>query len=242
VLILSISFGQISKADSLYQSGNQAMIEDQYLTAISSYEEILIMDKTHADVYYNLGNAYYRQGLMGNAVWAYKMGLKLAPRDKDLNYNLSISETYIRDRVELPETFFLLTYYRKIKDFFTTKELLLLGSILLIAAVTFSTINKFLYRRRSFLSRIAAVIIIGSFLAHGMALEKLWQQVDTVSGIIIASEINVYSSPFSRNEAIIFKLHEGLEVEINQNQTDWVEITLLDGNKGWIKSSNIRIL
>ncbi len=242
LLPLSIALSQSVESDSLFQSGNQAMVDEKFANAEKLYEEILFGEQEHPDLFYNLGNSYYRQGLIGKAIWAYKKGLELTPRDKDLKYNLLIAGAYVRDRVAMPETFLLLSYYRKIKSYATTHELLLLGSILLVIAVIISSVNKLLFQRKSTLSRISAIIILGALFTHAIALEKLWQKTDNIMGIVIENEINVYSSPFGRNEAIIFKLHDGLEVEINQGQSDWIEITLLDGNKGWVESSKIRVL
>ncbi|MFC1550511.1 SH3 domain-containing protein [Candidatus Neomarinimicrobiota bacterium] len=242
LLPLGLTYSQSVLADSLFQSGNQAMVAEEYARAAYYYGEILSIEQSHQDLYYNLGNAYYRQDLIGQAIWAYKKGLELSPRDKDLKYNLLIAKTFVRDRVELPDTFFLLNYYRKIKNYATTHELLLFGSILLVIAIIISSINKLFFQKKTVFSRISALIVISALLTHGMVLEKLWQQMDNVMGIVVENEINVYSSPFGRNDAIIFKLHEGLEVEINQGQSDWVEITLLDGNQGWVEFSKIRVL
>ncbi len=113
---------QQAEIDSLFMQANQAMDEQSYRQAVINYEKISQMGIDHPDLYYNLGNAYYRMGIYGQAVWAYEKGLQFTPRDPDLNFNLDLTNTRVRDRIEVPETFFLLEFYRSIINMFTIQE------------------------------------------------------------------------------------------------------------------------
>ena len=115
-LALSVLSAQnTAELDSLYSLGNNAMLQEDYQTAIVSYEQILEDGSNHPVLYYNLGNAFYRLNQIGNAVWAYEKGLQLDPRDKDLRFNLSLANTQVRDRIEMPQSMFILEQYRALK-------------------------------------------------------------------------------------------------------------------------------
>ena len=64
----------------------------------------------HEDLYLNLGNAYFRMGKVGHAVWAYEKGHALSPRDRDINYNLSYVRSQVRDRIQAPDDLFILSF------------------------------------------------------------------------------------------------------------------------------------
>jgi len=65
-------------------------------------------------------------------------------------------------------------------------------------------------------------------------LDKYWELSDREEGVVISPVVNVRSAPVDRDEKVIFRIHEGLKVDIAQSQPGWFEIILLDGKKGWI--------
>ena len=65
---------------------------------------------------------------------------------------------------------------------------------------------------------------------------------DVKNGVIIIREVNISPGPFLRDDAVLFRIHEGVKLEIIQKQTNWMEIVLLDGKKGWIESGAVRVL
>ncbi|MFQ6614054.1 MAG: tetratricopeptide repeat protein [Fidelibacterota bacterium] len=225
-----------------FEAGNQAMQEERYEEAVRNYESLLSQGLEHPDLYYNLGNAYYRLGLMGKAVWAYEKGRQLAPRDPDIAYNLELVNARIPDRIELPDTIFLLQWYRAFKHQFTLNDLLTLGSSLLFLAGLAILLRTRIMRHRGWLTGSAAVFILLSLGIHGVALDKYWELTDQQEAIVVESEISAYPAPLEKAETVQFKLHEGTKVEIRQTQPGWVEIILLDGKKGWVRTHSVMML
>jgi tetratricopeptide (TPR) repeat protein len=242
LVLVSWGFAQTSRADSLFIQANRYMNLEQYGPAVRLYEQILSMGYEHPDLYYNLGNAYYRLGIFGQAIWAYEKGLQYRPRDPDLNFNLKLARTRIRDRIEVPRTFFLLEAYRAVKSLFTLEDLLFAGSGFLLLASLVYMVQRFTRGSPRGLVQLVGVLIILAVVVHGVALDKYWEFSDTRQGIIVDPEVEAFSAPFERREAVLFKVHEGLKVEITQNQPDWLEIVLLDGKKGWVRAATIREL
>ncbi|MFQ6604224.1 MAG: tetratricopeptide repeat protein [Fidelibacterota bacterium] len=240
IFILTVLTAQ-STLDATFQDANALMQQERYEESAAKYERILSQGFEHADLYYNLGNAYYRSGQNGLAIWAYEKARQLNPRDDDISYNLSIAQTQVRDRIDMPETLFVVEWYRWLKSGFTLKQWIWigLGGFLLSA---------FLFNLGSFLhltvlrNQIVLAVVFIALISHMIALDKYWEFSDTREAIITDMEIFAYSAPFERSDDILFKIHEGVKVEIIQSQPEWSEIILLDGKKGWIRSDTYRNL
>ena len=110
--------------DSLYLDGNNKYNNKEYYSAINSYERILDENYQHQDLYLNLGNAYFRSGSVGNAIWAYERGKILSPRDKDLNYNLLLLNKKTRDEISKPEQLLIVNLYKSYIEKFNIIEML----------------------------------------------------------------------------------------------------------------------
>ena len=85
-----------------------------------------------------------------------------------------------------------------------------------------------------FAGRTQVFFLILTVVFHGLALDKYWELSDREEGVVVSPVVNVRSAPVDRDEKVIFRIHEGLKVDIAQSQPGWFEIILLDGKKGWI--------
>ena len=122
IIFLINSSGFSELADGVYIEANKALIAENYYDAISKYESILNDGYESAELYYNLGNAYYRSEQLGKSIWAYSNALDIAPRNRDVAHNLSIANAQIVDRIEMPKSFVFITFYRLLKSIMTTYE------------------------------------------------------------------------------------------------------------------------
>ena len=224
--------------DSLFSIGNRYFSIEKYDYALDAY--LAILEKVeNPDLYFNIGNTYYRQGNLGQAIWAYEKGIQLSPLHKDLKYNLDFVNARVKDRIEVPKGILFIEMYRTIKRNVKLNDLLLWGGIMMLLA-TFATFFKiFNILDNIFAYRITVILFIFSLLLHMIALDKYWEISDKNEGIIISSIVNVRSAPIDRDEKIIFRIHEGLKVDIVQSQPGWFEIILLDGKKGWIEHQSL---
>lgn len=243
ILYLALLFSNLiaANADSLFIRGNYYFDDEKYVHAARSYERLL-NSVEHADLYYNLGNAYYRMGEVGYAVWAYEKGLQFEPRNQDIKHNLELTNTRVKDRIEIPEGFVLLDWYNAFKNSQTVNDLLLWGSVFLLIVGLVFALGQFRFLARRTTARLQTVFVILTILTHTICLDKYWDLTGKQEGVIVSSFVNVYSVPAVRDEMIVFKIHEGLKAEITQSQENWVEIILLDGKKGWIPVNTIRPL
>ena len=224
--------------DSLFSIGNRYFSIEKYDYALDAY--LAILEKVeNPDLYFNIGNTYYRQGNLGQAIWAYEKGIQLSPLHKDLKYNLDFVNARVKDRIEVPKGILFIEMYRTIKRNVNLNDLLLWGGIMMLLA-SFATFFKvFNILDNIFAYRMTVILFIFSLLLHMIALDKYWEISDKNEGIIISSIVNVRSAPIDRDEKIIFRIHEGLKVDIVQSQPGWFEIILLDGKKGWIEHQSL---
>ena len=224
--------------DSLFSIGNRYFSIEKYDYALDAY--LAILEKVeNPDLYFNIGNTYYRQGNFGQAIWAYEKGIQLSPLHKDLKYNLDFVNARVKDRIEVPKGILFIEKYRTIKRNVKLNDLLLWGGIMMLLA-SFATFFKvFNILDNIFAYRMTVILFIFSLLLHMIALDKYWEISDKNEGIIISSIVNVRSAPIDRDEKIIFRIHEGLKVDIVQSQPGWFEIILLDGKKGWIEHQSL---
>ena len=227
--------------DSLWVQGNQLVAGDNFNLAVEAYERILSQGYEHELLYYNLGNAYYRLGQTGLAIWAYEKGLQFDPRHTDLKFNRDVVKTGIKDRIEIPEGFILIDVYRAFKKSLTLRGMLLLASFLLILAGGFHSLNKFMFPDKKLFSSLMVLFIICSVVLHLVLLDKYLELSDKQEGIIIKSVTEAHSTPSGLGKTL-FRVHEGLKIEITRIQDDWLEIILLDGKKGWVYFGAVRLL
>ena len=114
----------------LYQNGNASYENNDYEKAVSIYEELVNMDKTSPEVFYNLGSSYFKLKKIGKAILNYERALRLDPRDKDTQLNLKLAKAMAVDKVNTDERGFILNALFFLYDRLSVNELSLLCSAL----------------------------------------------------------------------------------------------------------------
>ena len=92
--LLSAAVGahpQAAEFDDIFVAATQAYDENRLPDAIQGWESLLHANQVLPEVLYNLGNARYRHGDLGQAIWAYRHAQRLAPRDPDIRANLNLA-------------------------------------------------------------------------------------------------------------------------------------------------------
>ena len=237
---LFFSTGMSGIPDDLFTEGNDAMIQEQYEDAIQAYESLLELGYENSDLFYNLGNGYYRLHYIGQAIWSYSKALDFAPRDRDIQHNLAVSKARRIDRINMPEPFFLLHTYRNVKSNFTLAEWVLIGSLVLLIQAMWVFGLQFGWIRGMISQSMLTAILVLTLSVHGIALDKYFQEKRTNTAVVIANGVDAYSGPFYGENTVLFRINEGSIADIHQTQKDWVEIILMDGKKGWIPAESMR--
>lgn len=236
-IVISVP-AQVGEFQNMLQQANQFYADNQYSSAIELYEKVLESNYESARLYFNLGNAYFKQGDIPSAILNYEKALKLDPTDKDARFNLNLANSRIVDKIEpLPE-FFMKTWWRNAMDAFSSDQWAKAGLaaliMLLVFAYVFFAVNSLLARKIAFWTgMIMGVVMLFSFLFSASGYRN-YQRKD--SAIVFTPTVTVKSSP-NDNSVDLFVIHEGTKLYLLDHIEGWSEIRLSNGNVGWVKSS-----
>lgn len=235
-----ISMGQLNAVKDSVSAANQLYNKGKYQDAIRKYQFVLGQGFESPELYYNLGNAFYKSGNATYAILNYERAKKLAPNDDDIRYNLELARTQIIDNiVPLPEGGFL----RWWKQLISSKSINFWGNLSIITFFAFLSLfglfllsRSFQIKRIAFWFSIAAISISAITFTFGSGLTS--KLIKHNSAVITDRSVRVKASP-SETGTELFIVHEGLTVQVTDKLGDWVYISLPDGNKGWVKESAV---
>jgi tetratricopeptide (TPR) repeat protein len=228
----------------LFDKGNDLYNEGKFQDAINTYERILDTDYHSAELYFNLGNAYYKLNRIAPSIYYYEKALMLSPKDKDVLNNIAFARNMTVDAIEvIPEMGF-----SKIFLNITNALSFDIWAFLSIAFVVLFTI-LFLTYYFSYATLKKRISFLGSVISLSMALimlvfafQKFEYDQNYNPAIVFVAESEIKSEPNLRSE-ISFLLHEGTKVEVLEKYNEtWVKIRLADGLTGWVPSDDIREL
>ncbi len=244
IIIILLSFGNLfSQTDGnleLFKQANQKYTDEAFPEAIASYEQILSTGQESAELYYNLGNAYFKSNQLSRAILNYERGLLLAPSDEDILYNLDIANSLITDRIESIPVFFFNSWVRSIRSSLNPNQWAQLSLLLFIMAIV-SIIVFIAFKTRNLRRTALPVIVVGlllSLLSFVFAQQQARLHSERNTCIVFSPSLTVKSAP-DQSGTDLFVIHEGLKLTIKDELSGWYEIEMADGNVGWIPSNAV---
>ncbi len=226
-----------------WDRANTAYINDDYVTAIRTYEEMLADGVRSTKLYYNLANAYFKRDELGRAILNYHRALRLSPADEDVRYNLSVAEARTKDTIDRIPEFFLSEWIGSLRGLMGSTAWTILS--LLALAAMFALLILFLLARRLMLRKVGFYGTLTAFLLFVLttwfAIGQRAAQLNTSEAVVMSSSAAVKSSP-DRSATDLFVLHEGTVVEVTNRLGDWSEVVIADGKKGWTESRKIETI
>jgi len=196
-----------------------------------------------AELYYNLGNAYFRVNELANARLYYEKALLLDPGDRDIRHNIDYLSTKIEDKILVADTFFLNIWFRAVQNLFGSNAWATIAVVLFLALT--ASMVAFFFSRSILVKKTAFYIGIVSLVIVIFANIFAFRQKDKIeyrdTAVIMAGSASVVSSP-DINSKELFILHAGTKVYITKEDRNWLEIEIDNGSIGWIQRDKIEII
>lgn len=231
---------EAANQDSLFAVANNLYAEENYEAAAETYYEILKTGVTSPELFFNLGNAWFRSNRLGNARLYYEKALLLSPRDKAIKANLAYTESLLIDKFEEVPVFFLREWIISLRKSMAPKtwSVLSLGiffvSFVLLVIFLFAkrmTVKKMVFYPGVTLFFLSIICLFFSFSASKFLRNSGTAILTVPSGI-------VKSAPRESGKDL-FIIHEGAKVWLENKTGDWQEIRISDGRIGWLPSASI---
>ncbi|MBN2814181.1 MAG: tetratricopeptide repeat protein [Bacteroidales bacterium] len=228
-------------ADSLIARGNSYYMQHQYNKAAEYYERVVDMGLESAGLYYNLGNAFYKQKRMAEAILFYEKALLLHPGDDDTRQNLALANSQILDKIDAVPVFFLKRWLNAFRDIMTPDQWAVTGLVLFI--ISMAGFLMYVVGRNIAIQKggfaVGIVLLLISLLSVAMTLGRMQNIRKHDHAIIMDTSVNAHSSP-DKQSTSVFILHEGTKVMVVDSVQRWKEIRLANGNQGWVPATVLR--
>ncbi len=238
ILLLSVSF---SFAQSGFEKGNELYRKGNYAEAANLYEDVLKTKKHSAELYFNLGNCYYKLHKVAPAIYNYEKALLLSPNDSEIKNNLKFAQKAAIDDVkEVPHAGFL-KMIENIAGIFAYDTwawiaiFFAFGCLALFTGYYFSATA--LSKRIYFMAMFVALFVIG--LSVGAAYIGKHAGSDNRFAIVFDDVLPVKSEP-KADAQDAFVLHEGTKVSITDTLDVWRKVRIADETEGWVPSESIK--
>lgn len=242
VFLLSlISFAQSKTA---FDQGNNLYNQGKYTEAIAAYETIIDNGQHSPELYYNLGNAYYKLNSIAPSIYYFEKALKLNPKDKDIQNNLAFAKNMTVDAIEPVPTIGFNKFMKSLITMLSFDSWAIISIVFVVLFVVQFLMYYFSYstgkKRLMFLTSITSLglMVISLFFAfQNYNLDK-----KDKPAIIFVQESQIKTEPNLRSENAFF-LHEGTKVQILEKYDEnWAKIMIADGKTGWIAIEDYKAL
>ncbi len=228
----------------LFDEGNRLYQEGDFAGAVASYGAVLDGGFESAEVYYNLANAHFRLGQLGEAVLNYERAARLDPANDDIRTNLALVNQSLLDRIEPMPRFWLLSAFDWWMGLIPRGALaglagashLLLGAVLVMVVLRRPAGWRRMLVRSAYAAGLVTVVLGATLLVRetGLAAPE--------EAVVMAAEARVLSAPSEEGGLTVFTLHEGTKVRVDRRAGDWVEIVLADGKVGWLPADVLEVV
>ncbi len=239
ILAILLTASVFAQGD-LLQKANELYTKDEFKQSIDVYNQILKTNMESPEVYFNLGNAYYKTGQYTLAILNYERAKTLSPDDEDISFNLLVANQKVVDSIQELPGIFIVRWWNSIVNSQTTDTWAFISIISFI--VFLIMMGFYFFARTGEVKRITfwsgCLLILLTIFSWSFAAKQKSRLINHTYAIVMDPTVTVKSSP-SESGTNLFVIHEGLKVKITDKLGDWVEIRLADGNKGWLLTESV---
>lgn len=219
----------------------KAYNQKDYKLAIKNYETILAGGYESMRLYYNLGNAYFRNNEIAPAIYYFEKAKKLSPHNEDILFNLEVANSKLVDKIEQVPELFYKRWWKALLNISDINTLAIMTLIFLAIGIVLFAVYfislKLIVKKIGFFGGLTFIALFGLMFIG--TTQRNHYNSNHHEGIIFAPTVNIKSSPDEKSKDI-FVLHEGTKVTLLDVLNDWHEIQIVNGSKGWIKASDFK--
>ncbi|HKK69984.1 MAG TPA: tetratricopeptide repeat protein [Candidatus Krumholzibacteria bacterium] len=224
------------------EAGRVAYEAGDFGAAVEHYRDALAAGADHPIVHYNLGNALFKSGELGEAIASYVRAQRRAPRDDRIRANLRVARAQIRDREladeSLPAVF---VPVRWLYDRFSLNEWWILTLVVFGLIVLVSVAGQWERLDPPWVRRLVLGLTVVAGVSATMGVVRYRTEVARTGAVVVEQEVEVRSGPGS-DYSLAFRVHEGLQVEVSERRPDWVRIDLGGELVGWVPTRSLEVL
>lgn len=232
---------QMNEAKEFYSKGD-------YQKAIETYQSVLSAGYASVGLYYNLGNSYFKVHNIKSAILYYEKAKLLDPSDDDIEYNLELARSFTVDKIENMNELFFITWIKGLRNLLSANSWALLSIITFV--ITLASFLLYLLSGRLVVRKtgftIGVIVFFITLISFSMGYQLRNAQTSKNTAIIFTPTVTIKSTPAESGNNL-FVLHEGAKVEIlnelrDLTKTDWCEIRISDGNRGWVRKQDLETI
>jgi tetratricopeptide (TPR) repeat protein len=231
------------EATQTFEEGNRLYLQAKYAEALTQYEKIVQGGYESGEIYFNLGNAYYKSGNIQKAIVNYERAKQLLPGDEDLQFNLQLANLQVVDKIDAVPKLFIYRWFESLTALFSLSTMgWIVYSFFLLTLAAFA---YFLYAPTYLQKRVS--MIVGFVFSVALILTMIgfgvqsYKESNTEFAIVMSDVSNIKAAPDSKGNDL-FVLHKGLKMQVLDNVNHWRKIRLIDGKVGWIPEDECEII
>jgi hypothetical protein len=243
IFLLYFSLSNVHSQETELKEAETAYSAEQYDKAAQMYESLLKNYGNSYELFYNLGNAYYKAGKIAPAVLNYERALLIKPGDSDIRFNLEMAKQMTIDKIESKSEFFLMEWFRGVQNIISVDSWATVGIfcfVMFIVCLMLFSFSKWM-RMRKLGFYFGILLFIMVIFANIFAFNQKKEMIDRQAAIVFTPTVTAKSSP-DNSGTDLFVIHEGTKVIIKSTVGDWNEISLENGNVGWIHKKDMEII
>ncbi len=241
IFTLGVARAEESPKDAVFRRGNEASLHGRYDEASAAYEQVVALGIHSIDLYFNLGNAYFRANHLGSAICNYERALELDPQNEDVQFNLKAAREVVKKRgedrlvgaEEAPFWIRAASSYTLglVSWLFLLSYLVLFG---LLIAQQFITPGFLRIGLRSAIAFLA----LGALGSGALVAGRLYMAAEVEQAIILDDSVQVKDGPDASDHSS-FSVHAGLRVRIVDREHGWFRLRLANGLEGWVQNKSV---